>query len=188
MNEYREEGQRWCYFHPRDLVIGVCALCLNERLLVLASKQSHIHQTSPIRKVLLPKIFALTSLINPLYIIHHKSDDVYDDSNSSICSQEDSYISMKFEDNGVVSWDKGKISNNNSNSLDKGNRIKSVVVEKAKPHVALRWRNRIGHLVSLIRWKRSASKSGVCHVGTKLEGSKVKHGWMRILSKRRTKE
>ncbi|KAL6492885.1 hypothetical protein OROGR_032644 [Orobanche gracilis] len=170
MNEYREEGQRWCYFHPRDLVIGICALCLHERLLVLASKQAHNHQTNTPRKVL-PKIFALTSMINPLYNIHHKSDDVYDDSNSSICSQEDSsYISMKFEDNG------------------KANRIKSVVVEQAKPRAALRWRNRIGHLVNLIRWKRSASKGGVFHVGTKLEGSKVKQGWIRILTKRRTKE
>ncbi|KAI3464513.1 hypothetical protein Pfo_021176 [Paulownia fortunei] len=184
MNECRDD-RRWCYFHPRELVVGVCALCLNERLLVLASKQAHLHQTnttySVTPKKVLPKIFALTSLFNRLDIRQQKSE-VYD---SSSTSQEDSFISIKFEDNGVASWDKGKISKMSHDQQCEMS-IKSVI-EHAKPRASLRWRRRIGHLFQLIRWKRS-SKGNMCHVGTKLEGAKVKHGWIRTLTKRRTKE
>ncbi|KAL0360241.1 UNVERIFIED_CONTAM: Long chain acyl-CoA synthetase 9, chloroplastic [Sesamum radiatum] len=118
------------------------------------------------------------------------------DSSSSTCSQEDSFISIKFEENGVASWDKVKppnahdqqceMSNWDQCNWDKAKKIKSVV-EHAKPRATLRWRRRIGHLFQLIRWKRS-SKSNMCHVGTKLEGGKVKYGWIRTLTKRRTKE
>ncbi|KAL0432209.1 UNVERIFIED_CONTAM: hypothetical protein Slati_2555200 [Sesamum latifolium] len=71
MNEWRlEERSRssWCYFHPTQLLIGICPLCLNERLLVLAnSKQPHLHlphkfftAKTPKRAPLpLRKIFAL---------------------------------------------------------------------------------------------------------------------------------
>ncbi|KAL3641263.1 hypothetical protein CASFOL_016231 [Castilleja foliolosa] len=198
----REEDQRSCYFHPKELVIGICALCLKQRLLILASKQKpHLFTAHKIK--LLPKIFAITSLINPLEFKHHKSD-VYDDDDddddndvtnySSTSSQEDSFISIKFEDNGVGSWDKdniSKISNDHqiNNSLDNANKINKSVVERAKPRGKLRWRKRIGHLLQLIKWKRSAtSKGNMCQVGTKLEGTKVKGGWIRILTKRRTKE
>ncbi|KAK4429650.1 hypothetical protein Salat_1265600 [Sesamum alatum] len=188
MNEHRDE-RTWCYFHPREVVIGVCALCLNERLIVLASKQkSHLHQTNSLTpKRLIPKIFALTSLLNRLDIKQQKSDS--SSSSSTSCSQQDSFISIKFEDNGVASWDKGKttkMSHDQMSNWDKAKKIKSVV-EHAKPRGTLRWRRRIGHLFQVIRWKRS-SKSNVCHVGTKLEGGKVKYGWIRTLTKRRTKE
>ncbi|PIN16170.1 hypothetical protein CDL12_11182 [Handroanthus impetiginosus] len=189
MNHEHTNDTRWCYFHPKELVVGVCALCLNERLLVLASKQSHLHQTynfTPKIKVL-PKVFALTSFLNRLDIKKQKSEVYYDSSSS----QEDSFISIKFEDNGVASWDKGKISKMSSNkplneSWDKEKKIKSVI-EHAKPRGTLRWRKRIGHLFQVIRWRRS-TKANMCHVGTKLEGAKVKYGWIRTLTKRRTKE
>ncbi|KAL3638820.1 hypothetical protein CASFOL_016727 [Castilleja foliolosa] len=207
--ENMSEEDQMCYFHPKELVIGICALCLKQKLLVLASKQKP-HFYSAHKNYLLPKIFAITSLINPLEFKHHKSDQVYDDDNddddgtnySSTSSQEDSFISIKFEDNGVASWDKGKIiskiSNDHQkknaheiswadddqcNSLDIANKIKSVV-EHDKPRAKLRWRKRIGHLLHLIKWRRSDT----CQVGTKLEGAKVKGGWIRILTKRRTKE
>ncbi|GFP89805.1 hypothetical protein PHJA_001124300 [Phtheirospermum japonicum] len=180
MNEEREEEQIWCYFHPKELVIGICALCLKERLLVLASKQK-THYSA--HKKLLPKIFAITSLINPLDIKHHKSE-VYDDDYDYATNY--SSASIKFEDNGVASWDKGD--DPQYNSLDNANKIKSVV-EHARPRATLRWRKRIGHLLQIIRWKRSAtSKGNVCQVGTKFEGAKVKRGWIRILTKRRTRE
>lgn len=184
MNEHRDE--RRCYFHPGEMVVGVCALCLNERLLVVASKQETNTNYSLTPKRVLPKIFALTNLLNRSDTKHHKSE-VYDSTSSH--SQEDSFISIKFEENGVASWDKGKISkisqremSSNEISLDKTMTIKSVI-EHAKPRATLRWRRRIGHLLQLIKWKRN-----VCHVGTKLEGTKVKYGWIRILTKRRTKE
>ncbi|KAI3460579.1 hypothetical protein Pfo_017242 [Paulownia fortunei] len=183
MNEYRSDERRWCYFHPRELVVGICALCLNERLLVLASKQGPLHQTHKTFSVtpkkapiVLTKFFALTSLLNRLDIKQQKPDQ---DCHSSSTSPEDSFISIKFEDNGAASWDKGKISKmprdqqcemSWNDSWDKAKKIKSVV-EHAKPRATLRWRRRIGHLFQLIRWKRS-SKGNTCHVGTKPRRSK----------------
>ncbi|GER49186.1 hypothetical protein STAS_26415 [Striga asiatica] len=202
MNGEREDELVWCYFHPRELVIGICASCLKERLLVLAaSKQKHYHQVHTSRRAT-PKIFALSGLINPLDVMQHKSVDHVCDESGSSTSHEESFISIRFEDNGVASWDKGKVSktqNDNNNQInrrlendhntpDKANKTKSVV-EHAKTRATLRWRKRIGHLLHLIRWRRSASKgNGSSHVGKKLEGAKVKHGWIRILTKRRTKE
>ncbi|KAL8485616.1 hypothetical protein ACS0TY_027780 [Phlomoides rotata] len=181
MNEGKGE-RRWCCFHPKEMVVGICALCLNERLSILASKQSHLQQISLTPKWGLPKIFALTSLLT---LKQHKSHEVHD--TSSPCSQ-DSFISIKFEDNGVASWDKGKISKMSHDEQCEMSSMKmKTVIEHAKPRTAMRWRRRIGHLFQLSKWKRS-SKGNVCHVGTKLEGAKVKYGWIRSLTKRRTKE
>lgn len=94
MNECRSDDRKWCYFHPRELVIGICALCLNERLLVLASKKGSLHQThktfsATTKKapIVLTKIFALTNLLNRLEIKQQKpADDQY--CHSSSTSQE----------------------------------------------------------------------------------------------------
>ncbi|CAA2949355.1 Hypothetical predicted protein [Olea europaea subsp. europaea] len=156
-----------CYFHPKELVVGVCALCLNQRLLVLASKQD---QTTHTKKpsISLPKIFTISGVLNGQEIRHLKSQDCI----SSSSSQEDSFISIKFEDNGVASWDESTTKKT------------KCVVEQAKPRSTLMWRKRIGHLFQLSRWRRSSKHS----VGTKLEGAKVRYGWIRALAKRRTKE
>ena len=68
----RREENSCCYFHPEQAVVGVCPLCLNERLLILAAKQSdsstsrgsHRLQGGIQQKpsVSLHKIFALGSL------------------------------------------------------------------------------------------------------------------------------
>ncbi|KAL3641751.1 hypothetical protein CASFOL_012566 [Castilleja foliolosa] len=178
MNDYR------CFFHPREFVIGICSLCLNERLLVLAAKQGpihrrhHHHQT---QKKTITKIFALTSLFNLLEIKKQKADDQYCISSST--SPEESFISIKFEDNGVASWDKGKISKMpfdqqlkttmtwNENVKNDTKKIKSVVEHAKLPRAALRWRRRIGHLFQLVRLKKS-SKGTMCHVSTKPRRSK----------------
>lgn len=54
--------------HPKEEVVGVCALCLNQRLLVLASNQSKLKGSDRIysathRKysVTLSKLFALSN-------------------------------------------------------------------------------------------------------------------------------
>lgn len=71
MNECRDE-RRWCCFHPKEMVVGICALCLNERLLILAaSNQSNVVQHKK-RVRLLPNIFALTSLLK-----QHKSHELH---------------------------------------------------------------------------------------------------------------
>ncbi|KAL3504170.1 hypothetical protein ACH5RR_034011 [Cinchona calisaya] len=212
MNEYRDD--KTCYFHPREVVIGICALCLNERLLVLASQQeqqlhqpnntTHHHTTHTFTqhsrrnnpKNLGPRIFALSSLFNRLDLRHRKSDDQYSESPAS---QEDSFISIKFEDNGAASWEKNthvlpKKSPQQYNmalkqSFGKGGDegVIKAVIEHPKPHGSLRWRKRIGDMFQLIRWKKTG-KGNVCHVGTKIDGVKVRHGWIRALTKRRTKE
>ncbi|KAL2520019.1 hypothetical protein Fot_23942 [Forsythia ovata] len=195
MNQYRSDGKAWCYIHPKEVVVGVCALCLNQRLLVLASKQSKSKGSDRIyngsyRKssVTLSNLFALTNLLNRLDFGQHKPRPYY----SSSTSQEDSFISIKFEDNGAASWDKDPISKISldqhyemslNHKLSKVKKIKSVV-EHSKQRSTLRWRKRIGHLFQLIRWKKSSKG----HVGTKVEGAKVRHGWIRSLTKKRTKE
>lgn len=107
----------------------------------------------------------------------------------------DSFISIKFENNGVGSWEKGAVGTVPNVSLIKhcDNNIMSnkvaLIEHVAKPRMQLRWRKRIGHIFHLIRLKRSSTKGGnASHVGTKLEGVKVRHGWIRTLTKRKTKE
>ena len=100
MNGYREDNS-CCYFHPKEVVVGVCPLCLNERLVILASKQgqrsssssrgSHriiqgVSQKKP--PINLPKIFALGSLLNRLEFKHRKSEN--SDGHDASTSQEGS--------------------------------------------------------------------------------------------------
>jgi hypothetical protein len=63
--------------------------------------------------------------------------------------------------------------------------VKSVV-EHGKRGGMLRWRKHIGRLLHLSRWKRS-NKAAACPAGIngKMEGVKVRRGWMRGLTKRR---
>lgn len=106
----------------------------------------------------------------------------------------DSFISIKFEENGVASWEKSNttaISNMSkkvrveSQVLDKDAKESKSVVEHGKSNNAFRWRKRIGRLVHFIPWKRSNKGGGVGHV----EGVKVnRKGWMRTLTKRKTVE
>ncbi|KAL9446652.1 hypothetical protein AB3S75_014341 [Citrus x aurantiifolia] len=224
MNDYGDDtdSSSCCYFHPKQVVIGVCPLCLNERLLILASKQGHSSSSSSSAhrsKVAsdnkkqpgisnIPKIFALGSLLNRFEFRHWKSD-ISDQRDACTSSQEDSFISIKFEDNGVASWEKGTVSkvsldhcsmswnninnsssNNNDNDNDNSTvakqpiekEINKSVIEHAKQRGAtLRWRKRIGHLLQLVRWKARSSNRGNVDGGVK-----VRKGWMRTLTKRGT--
>ncbi|KAG5245905.1 transcriptional regulatory protein [Salix suchowensis] len=209
MNAYRSEDSSCCYFHPKEVFVGICPLCLSERLLILAANQGNrssaraahrnegtAHKKPPIN---LPKIFAFGSLLSRLEFRNWNSNNTDHDAKST--SQEDSFISIKFEDNGAASWEKGTVSkvfidpcsnpwNQNLNKEAKQDRDiteTTSVIEQAKPHASLRWRRGIGHMFQLIRWKRS-NKGHMCHVGTKVEGVKVRTSWIRSLRKRRTKE
>jgi hypothetical protein len=92
MNGYREENS-FCYFHPNQVAIGVCPLCLNERLLILASNQGYLSsarssrraQSSMYKKppIILPKIFALGSFLSRLEFRHWKSDKHDHDASTS---------------------------------------------------------------------------------------------------------
>ncbi|KAL4271657.1 hypothetical protein GQ457_13G021500 [Hibiscus cannabinus] len=201
-----------CFFHPKQQVIGVCPFCLNDKLLLLATKQgrrrfsssgggggSHgISHAFPLKKLpinKLPKIFALGSLLNRLEFKHWKSENSADLDVSTSSSPEDSFISIKFEENGVASWENGEV--NSKVSIEHCSKpwsptkepkvTNKSVIEHAQPRVSLRWRKRIGHLFQLIKGKRS-SKANVCHMGSKVNGINLMgKGWMRTLTKR-TKE
>nr|CAD1818103.1 unnamed protein product [Ananas comosus var. bracteatus] len=192
MNYCRSADNSYCYFHPRDAVVGVCAVCLKERLLILlASKQGQLStnkvdaQRRSCRALLLrrrsgislPKVFALGSLLHRLDLRRPRPGDDSDDP-ESIASLEDSFISIKFEDNGNARWDNKKppsttivrpSSNVDGGTTSSGGKgeiepgIRSIV-ERAKKGGVLRWRKRIGHLLQLARWKRS-SKATACHAG-----------------------
>ncbi|RZC94511.1 hypothetical protein C5167_026242 [Papaver somniferum] len=137
MNNYRhrEENSPLCDFHPKQAIIGICPLCLKERLVILASKQGSLdnfipyykessstvhHETSTAtsnnvhhrnKSVLALKIFALRSFLHRHLEFRKSSDNFHvvdaDCQGYESTSQEDSFISIKFQDNEVVSWDKG---------------------------------------------------------------------------------
>ena len=106
----------------------------------------------------------------------------------------ESFISIKFEENGKASWEKNTVSKVSLENCDdmswnhhskEANKETKSIIEHGKSRDELRWRKRIGHMFQLIRWKRS-NKGNVCHVGNKVEGVKVRKGWMRTLTKRKT--
>ncbi|XP_058088640.1 uncharacterized protein LOC131235471 [Magnolia sinica] len=202
MNGYGDENSH-CYSHPKEVIIGICALCLKERLLVLASSQGHLPRSKDKHRphkvlhrrptISLPKVFALGSFLHRHESQHRKSDGSDQD---IFTSHEDSFISIKFEDNGRASWDITTSSRVSSESfelpynhkLNKEIKGGKSVVEHMKPRTTLRWRKRIGHLVQLVRWKRS-NKANVSHVGSKVvEGAKGRKGWIRALTKRKAME
>ncbi|XP_022991063.1 uncharacterized protein LOC111487768 [Cucurbita maxima] len=193
MNVYRAQMSS-CYFHPKELVVGVCALCLNERLLILASKRGpHRHHSSAptCRKtpINLSKIFAFTSFITRFEFRRWKPENSADEASTS---QEDSFISINFGKNGVGSWEQNKVSEvflekncslSWNHHLTKDSKQTKTVIEHGKPRASLRWRKRIGNLFQLIRRKRP-NKGTVCHV----EGVKTRKGWIRTLTRSRNSE
>lgn len=85
MNVYRDQMSS-CYFHPKEIVVGVCALCLNERLLILASRRGRHHSSArSCRKtpINLSKIFAFSSFISRLEFRHWKPENSDDEASTS---------------------------------------------------------------------------------------------------------
>nr|BAD94412.1 hypothetical protein [Arabidopsis thaliana] len=203
MDMYKDDSSPYCYFHPKEEYVGVCPLCLNERLLVLASKQrsSRTKHSSSSPIISLPKIFALSSLLSRLDLRHRKFHPSSDLDVST--SQEDSFISIKFENDGNASWEKKAVvtkvcvdnnNNNTTNSTCKEQQSpitsNTSIVEHNSAKSSLRWRKRIGHLFHVIKLKSGSSTSS-CHVApSKVEGTKVrKQGWMvRTLTRKRSRK
>ncbi|KAJ1695816.1 hypothetical protein LUZ63_012514 [Rhynchospora breviuscula] len=193
MNVYRDH-EFGCHLHPQEMVVGVCALCLRERLLILASNQSEVSLKRDKERsfrvsrrknsIILPKVFALSSFLTRLDSRRHQPNDYADE--NSIGSFEDSFISIKFEDNGKASWDNNKVINTKPSTMEKETKESKSVVEHTKRGGMLRWRRHIGRLLQLSRWKRS-SKAGSCHSGIngKVDSVKGRRGWMKSLTKRR---
>ena len=101
MNEgkYREYGGG-CYFHPKEMVVGVCHLSLNERLLIISAKHSSVKSNYSKRfnnsynkpkspYLILPKIFSIASFFNTRDnhrrdSHHHLFDDAVTTSSTSL--------------------------------------------------------------------------------------------------------
>ncbi|KAK1301202.1 hypothetical protein QJS10_CPB13g01211 [Acorus calamus] len=209
-NIYGEDNPYCCYYHPKEMIIGICSLCLKERLLILASKQGiSTHkdtQTAFGRVVLqrkpstksLPKVFTfLNSRLNDPRHRPAPPDDVSDDDNDTIISQDDSFISIKFEDDGKASWDKARKAAAVAEARERGGASKCVV-EHTKQQLppgrgSMRWQKRIGHMFQLLKWRRQGKAAvvggGTCHVGLggRVDGM-MGRSWMRSLTRRRTTE
>ncbi|KAL6651671.1 hypothetical protein ACP70R_010596 [Stipagrostis hirtigluma subsp. patula] len=208
----------YCSFHPRELVVGVCAQCLRDRLLLLlatttdaASSQQQHPYTYRGRKpssssISLPKVFALgSSFLQRLDSRHHRTADDLLSDDTSLASLDDSFISIKFEDNGKATWDKTKVATTKADPgiqkaapapvRSSSSSTTVVVAEHVKRGGVTRWRKQVvGRLLQLARWKRSSAKAGgaaACHVG--MDGKKAAaerskgrgRGWIRSLTRRR---
>ena len=109
---------------------------------------------------------------------HHNNNN----NNNKVASK------VSLESCNKMSWNHhtfGK--DNHQHSIPNNKEATKTVIEHGKPRASsLRWRKRIGHVFQLIRWKRSNKAGTVCHASTKVEGVKVRKGWIRTLTKKRT--
>lgn len=227
-----------CYLHPRELLVGVCAHCLRERLLLLiASKQQgggrasvpadgasylsarpYCRALRRVRTGSIVSVFALgSSLIHRLDSSrHHTQDVVHDDGNgggdkinpdadpddaASNASLDDSFISIKFEDNGKATWvdtqDQKDPAVSDADAKSAGKATTAVVEHARRGGVAVtRWRKQVvGRLLQLARWKRtstggkqaSSSAAAACHVaGQQRSKGRGSRSWIRNLARRRS--
>ncbi|CAG7869639.1 hypothetical protein BRARA_F01582 [Brassica rapa] len=201
MDMYKDDSSPYCYFHPKEEYVGVCPLCLNERLLVLASKQrsSRTKYSSSSPVINLPKIFTLSSLLSRLDLRHRRKFHPSSDLDVST-SQEDSFISIKFENDGNASWEKKTVSKvcvDNTSSACKEQQSLTTsstsIIEPNSVKSSLRWRKRIGHLFHVIKLRSGWSTSSRHVASSKVEGTKVrKQGWMvrsvRTLTRRKSRK
>jgi hypothetical protein len=83
----------YCCFHPREVVVGVCAHCLKDRLLLLLAAANSNAGDDAVRRrsrsrsssssISLPKVFALGSFLQRLDSRHHRGRDPDDDDASA---------------------------------------------------------------------------------------------------------
>ncbi|KAD4584790.1 hypothetical protein E3N88_22391 [Mikania micrantha] len=85
----------YCYFHPDEVFVGVCPLCLYERLIVVASKRCRGGFTSYKSSkpcMVVPKIFAIDYLFHRKtrkQKLHHKDDHDHDNDNDISSASQD---------------------------------------------------------------------------------------------------
>ncbi|KAI0528584.1 hypothetical protein KFK09_001126 [Dendrobium nobile] len=143
-----------CCLHPNKLVVGVCSLCLKEKLLIVASKQEYNQYSSfrlqkkkistVARKI--PKFLKPSSFPSFFDLHRPKQDDNSSSSqNSSILSLQDSFLSLKLDG-------------------------RKGMVEHGKELKMLRWRKLIRHVFKLAQWSWPSKKGRKCHVGVGADG------------------
>ncbi|GJN41504.1 hypothetical protein PR202_gn00890 [Eleusine coracana subsp. coracana] len=160
-----------------------------------------------------PKVLALgSSFLQRLDSRHHHEADApkisSDDDTASVASLdgskscciyyyvlEDSFISIKFEDNGKATWDKQQALTAAPVPVVRSSSSSSTAVVAVVEHVkrggVTRWRKQVvGRLLQLARWKRSAAVVVVVGMDGKkaaaAERSKARggRGWIRSLTRR----
>ncbi|KAK4791361.1 hypothetical protein SAY86_031774 [Trapa natans] len=177
-----------CYVHPSLHLVGVCPLCLNDRLVFLAAARrsrcgllrlfssrarGRSSRGGSMKKSVIGKVLAIGSLVSH----RNWSADVLElegsgDATSSL--EDDSFISIKFEEDGQAMWEKSKLSmislGSSCSSIPWNGQIdvlgktphpvkdlKTMGADIVLKHPKRRWpstltrRKRIGHLFHLIR-------------------------------------
>ncbi|CAN6241505.1 unnamed protein product [Urochloa humidicola] len=173
----------YCCFHPREVLVGVCAHCLKDRLLLLLADATQ-HRRGRSGSISLPKqVFALgSSFLQRLDSRHHRPGD--STTSGSAASLDDSFISIKFdEDNGKATWDSSHSRPGPTN--DKQQQAVVVAPEHAKRGgvTLTRWRKQVvGRLLHLARWKRSAAAAAERSINSKPNKASRGRGWIRTLT------
>ncbi|KAF8769366.1 hypothetical protein HU200_006888 [Digitaria exilis] len=181
-------GDDVCCFHPREVVVGVCAHCLKERLLLLlaagAPPPSDHHRTASLPKQVLALGSSFLQRLDSSSSRHHHRPCYYSDDDTTSAASldaDDSFISIKFEDNGKATWDSSK---------------QPSMVVVADPHYQVnkraRWRKQVvGRLLQLARWKTNKHAAAASAERSSNSKHKQKHssrgraGWIRTLTTRR---
>ncbi|XP_074556213.1 uncharacterized protein LOC141812056 [Curcuma longa] len=184
-----------CHFHPQQEMVGVCALCLREKLLqVLASnypQKTPKKQTKS--RIRIGKVFVLPSFFH----LSHPSNKFDEEAASaSISSLEESFISIKFEENGQASWHSSNTSLPPSGGFVGRTKygMSSKRTVEHSDEVALRCRDRIGQLA--LYWKsekkdptnRTRTSNNSCYdVKVDERSAKGRKGWMKSITRKRSR-
>ncbi|KAG6468636.1 uncharacterized protein LOC122034643 [Zingiber officinale] len=155
-----------CHFHPKQEMVGVCALCLRERLLVLASNypQKTLKKQTKSR-IRIGKVFALLSFF---HLSHPNKKFDHEAASASISSLEESFISIKFEENGQASWHSNKSLPPSSGFVGQ---------------LALYWKSEKKDRTNRTRTSSSASSCYDVKVDERLV--KARKGWMKSITRKR---
>ncbi|XP_042509549.1 uncharacterized protein LOC122085158 [Macadamia integrifolia] len=155
MGTRKEAITQYCPSHPTEVIVGVCALCVNEKLLILASEQAHRNLIKSIHEAHegLPKAFAFGSFPqNHLNLMTKSSDDAR---RNAFSGNEEVFISIKFgDDDGNRLWNKCtssrpclEICNPTSTyCFNKARRGSMSIVEHSRPTRTIWWRKGVDHL------------------------------------------
>ncbi|GJN25938.1 hypothetical protein PR202_gb13826 [Eleusine coracana subsp. coracana] len=162
----------YCSFHPRELVVGVCAHCLRDRLLLLLAASAANNNNNRKEEDELPL--------------------------SSRFRRRTSSISFpKFEDNGKATWDKQQALTAAPVPVVRSSSSSSTAVVAVVEHVkrggVTRWRKQVvGRLLQLARWKRSAAavvgmdgKKAAAAAAAERSKARGGRGWIRSITRRR---
>ncbi|CAA7024481.1 unnamed protein product [Microthlaspi erraticum] len=183
MKEQNQSVTSSCGIHPIEFIEGVCPLCLNERLLVLASIQKLQHSSPPpsyhtirkpkfsFQKSSKKKNSSLFSFLGSFDLRHHK----FDQQTNSTSSPEDSFISIEFEDNDGAK-ESSQLENckaSRDHQYHQHMTKKKESVPQPSPSPRLTWRKRIGRLLRVTSFRRRSSAK------VKGDDSLMNRNWLR---------